>query len=70
MELAFHGYDPRVRLAAITVLMDRLFGKQAQQIGADIKMDDIGRMHLDALIALQERRDARLLEITKEEGSA
>ena len=70
VELAFHADDPRVSLAAITVLMDRLFGKPAQQISAEIKTNDIGRMHLDALIAVQERRGERLLEITKEEGTA
>lgn len=70
VELAFHAEDARVSLAAITVLMDRLFGKPAQQISADIKTTDIGRMHLEALQSLQARRDARLLEIAKEEGSA
>ena len=62
--------DPRVSLAAITVLMDRLFGKPAQQISADIKTNDIGRLHLEALQFLQARREERLLEITTEEGSA
>ena len=70
VELAFHAEDPRVSLAAITVLMDRLFGKPAQQISADIKTHDIGRLHLEALQSLQARREERLLEITTEEGSA
>ena len=70
VELAFHAEDPRVSLAAITVLMDRLFGKPAQQISADIKTHDIGRLHLEALQSLQARREERLLEITTEGGNA
>ena len=50
--------------------MDRFFGKPAQQISADIKTHDIGRLHLEALQSLQARREERLLEITTEEGNA
>ena len=58
-ELAFHADDPRVSQAAITVLMDRLFGRPAQQISADI---NIGRFHLHVLADIQERQ--RVLELT------
>lgn len=49
------------------MLMDRLFGKPRQQISADIKANEFGRMHLEAL---QARHEERLLEITTDEGNA
>lgn len=58
VDLAFHADDPRVS-EAITVLMDRLFGRPAQQISADI---NIGRVHLHVLTDIQERQ--RVLELT------
>ena len=66
VELAFHAEDPRASLAAIAVLMDRIFGKPAQQISADIQTTSIQEAHLRALQDIQERRRERLLELAPE----
>lgn len=66
VELAFNAQDPRVSLAAITVLLDRLYGRPAQQISADIQTTSIQEAHLHALQDIQERRRERLLELGPE----
>lgn len=53
--------DPRVAAMASQAILDRLYGKPAQQIDASIKQQtDIGQAHLRILQELQERRESRL----------
>ena len=54
--------DPRVAAAAATAVLDRLFGRPAQAVDANIRQEqvDVGRAHLKVLMELQERREVRL----------
>lgn len=67
VELAFNAQDPRVSLAAITVLLDRLYGRPAQQISADIQTTSIQEAHLAALQEITRRREERARE-EREQG--
>ena len=60
-----HDDDPRVALVASNAILDRVLGRPAQQINADIKTGSISDAHLAALKDIQERRD-RMLQIDAE----
>ena len=60
-----HDEDPRVALVASNSILDRVLGRPAQQINADIKTGSISDAHLAALKDIQERRD-RMLQIDAE----
>ena len=60
-----HDEDPRVALVASNAILDRVLGRPAQQINADIKTGSISDAHLAALKDIQERRD-RMLQIDAE----
>lgn len=62
VELADHP-DPKISLTACNIILDRVYGRPAQQINADIKSGTINEAHLQALKDIQERRDQRLLEV-------
>ena len=60
-----HDEDPRVALVASNAILDRVLGRPAQQINADIKTGSISDAHLAALKDIPERRD-RMLQIDAE----
>ena len=64
VRLANHP-DPKIGLLACNILLDRVYGRPAQQINADIKTGSISDAHLAALKDIQERRD-RMLQIDAE----
>jgi len=64
VEMASHP-DPKIALTACNIILDRVFGRPAQQINADIKSGTINDAHLAALRDIQERRD-RMLELEAE----
>ena len=64
VRLANHP-DPKIGLLACNILLDRVYGRPAQQITADIKTGSISDAHLAALKDIQERRD-RMLQIDAE----
>ena len=63
-DLADHP-DPKISLTACNMILDRVFGRPAQQINADIKTGSINDAHLAALRDIQERRD-HMLQIDAE----
>jgi len=64
LEKALESSDDRVRIAAATALLDRGFGRPAQQLEHRIDSEkiDAAQAHLDALIAVAKKR--------REEGPA
>ena len=58
--------DPKVGITACNIILDRLYGKPAQQINADVKSTSIGEAHIRALQEINERRRQRLLELPPE----
>lgn len=63
VDLAFNAKDPKIGLAACEMILNRLFGRPAMQITANVTTASIGEQHLEALREIQERRQQRLLEI-------
>ncbi len=50
LEQALDSKDDRVRIHAATVLLDRAYGKPAQQHDVDVKQVDFAQAHLAALV--------------------
>ena len=64
VELTDHP-DPKISLTACNLILDRILGRPAQQINADIKTGSISDAHLAALKDIQARRD-HMLQIDAE----
>ena len=61
--------DPRIALAASEALLSRLYGKPSQMLDATVRGGvDVGQAHLQALLAIQQRRQERLAAEAKTVG--
>ncbi len=59
LEQALDSKDDRVRIHAATVLLDRAYGKPAQQHDVDVKQVDFAQAHLAALVEAAKKRVAQ-----------
>lgn len=67
VELAFDAKDPKIGLAACEMILNRLFGRPAMQINANVQTTSVQEAHLQALLDIQETRRRRLLELAPAE---
>jgi hypothetical protein len=58
LEQALDSKDNRVRIQAATVLLDRAYGKPAQQHEVDVQQMDFAQAHLAALVEAAKKRAA------------
>lgn len=50
--------DPKIRLQASSIIMDRVYGKATQQV--DVQVTDVAKVHLQALQEINARKAKRL----------
>ena len=50
--------DPKLRLQASSIIMDRVYGKATQQV--DVQVTDVAKVHLQALQEINARKAKRL----------
>ena len=50
--------DPKVRLRASELVLDRVYGKATQAV--DVRVTDVAKVHMQALQEIEARRKARL----------
>lgn len=58
VELIAPKNDPKVRLRASEIILDRVYGKATQSV--DVQVTDVAKIHLQALQEIQARRTKRL----------